>query len=76
VPGSVDTGTILTFVGFILAVVAVTFGLVAVLAQHLAETYSRAIANVFERAALWRVTAVFEGMSLVLVAALALWRPT
>lgn len=73
--GGLDRGSILAIAGLSLATLAVTFGLVVVLAQHLAETYSRAVVRAVGRDAIWPIAVVGQACSVVLVAAVALWRP-
>ena len=75
VPGSLDRGSILAIGASVLAIVAVTFGVVAVLAQHLSETYARAISELFNRTAIWKIAVVSEGIAFVLSVTLAYWRP-
>jgi hypothetical protein len=74
-PGQLDRGSILAIAGFILAIVALTFGLVTVLYQHLAETYARSVVRAVDRGSMWKSTVVTEAVALAVAVGLALWRP-
>jgi hypothetical protein len=73
--GSLDRGSILAVGGLILAIAAVTVGLVSVLAQHLAETYARSLVYALLGRSTWLIAAAGESLGLVLLVVLALWRP-
>lgn len=73
--GELDRGSILALAGLILAIVAVTFGLVAVTAQHLSETYSRSLVEALYKRSIWRMVVLGEGVGALYVVALSLWSP-
>jgi hypothetical protein len=58
-----------------LATVAVTFGLVVVLAQHMSETYARRISVLLGGRSVWRSAVIGEALAVVATVAIALWRP-
>ncbi len=70
-----DRGSVLAIAGLLLGVVAITFGFVAILAQHLSEMYSRTLVRVLYERSAWRTTVVAEGIGTVVVVVVALWRP-
>jgi len=74
-PGDLDRGTILAIAGLDLVVVAAAFGLLALLAQHLAESYSRRMLASLLTTLNWQWTLGAQGVGVVYVVALALWRP-
>jgi hypothetical protein len=74
-PGDLDRGTILAIAGLDLVVVAAAFGLLALLAQHLAESYSRRMLSSLLTTLNWQWTLGAQGVGVVYVVALALWRP-
>ena len=59
-----DRGSILAIAGFILAIVALTFGLLTVLYKHLAETNARALVRAVDRGSMWKSTVVAEAVAL------------
>jgi hypothetical protein len=75
VAGDLDRGSILAIAGLDLVVVAASFGLLAVLAQHLAESYSRRMLSSLLTTLNWQWTLGAQGIGVVYVVALALWRP-
>ncbi|MGH7685697.1 MAG: hypothetical protein ACREN2_02610 [Candidatus Dormibacteria bacterium] len=75
IPGELDRGSILALTGLVLATVSVTFGIVAITTQHLAETYSREVFLSATGNRVWQACVVGEGVAVAFGVALALWRP-
>jgi hypothetical protein len=73
--GELDRGSVLAIAGLMLATLAVTFGLVVVLAQHMAETYARVISVLLGGGAIWRSAVAGEAVAVIGTVAIALWRP-
>ena len=73
-PQAVDAGSILAIDGLLLTIVAVTFGIVAILVQHLAETYSRKVLTLAGKLG-WEETVIGQGAGAALTLVVALVRP-
>ncbi len=71
-----DRVAILTIAGMNLVAVSVTFGVLGIQTQHLAETYTRAVAHVAARRARWPTILAAQALGIVYVVFAALLIPT
>lgn len=74
-PQDLDRGSLLAMAGLIVGILAITFGIVAVLRQHVVETYARPVYAVVLTRNAWQTAVVGEGVSIIVLVAVALWRP-
>jgi hypothetical protein len=73
---SVDRVAILTIAGMEVVAVSVTFGVLGIQAQHLAETYTRAVARQAAQNASWPTMLVAQALGIVFVTVSAIFSPT
>jgi hypothetical protein len=70
-----DSASILTIAGLNLVAVSVTFGVVGLQTQHLAETYTRSVARAIDETRRWPAVLALQAASVMATIGLALGHP-
>jgi hypothetical protein len=73
---SIDRVAILTIAGMEVVAVSVTFGVLGIQAQHLAETYTRAVARQAAQNSRWPTMLLAQALGIIFVTVSAIFSPT